>query len=74
MKFAIKPMSKAFFGPMRSQIKPAGKATKPVASALMVNIMPMKSGWKPISLRLRYRLNITPHIPLLKPCRMIAIR
>ena len=44
MKFAIKPMSKAFFGPMRSQIRPAGRATKPVASVLMVNIMPMKSG------------------------------
>lgn len=45
MKLAVKPMSIAFLGPMRSQIRPAGNAMKPVASALAVNMLPMKSGW-----------------------------
>ena len=72
MKFDIKPMSNDFLGPMRSQSKPAGKATKPVAIALAVNMLLIKSGWNPTSGRLRYRLNITPQIPKLKPCTIVA--
>ncbi len=37
-------MSIVLLGPNRSQTIPAGKAMKPVAMALAVNMLPMKSG------------------------------
>lgn len=48
-------ISIALFRPMRSHNKPAGNATSPVAMAFAVNILPMKSGWKPIAPKFRYK-------------------
>jgi len=44
MKFAVKPIIIALLEPRRSQIRPAGNATKPVAMAPAVKMLPMKSG------------------------------
>jgi len=52
-KFEVKLTRIAFFGPNRSQKSPAGSAIIPVAMVLAVKMLLIKSGLKPIALRLR---------------------
>ena len=74
MRFKVTPISKALLRPRRSHSRPAGKATSPVAIAPTANMLPMKSGSKPTSFKFRYRLNMTPQMPKLKPCNVVANR